>query len=323
MQNVLQKDGFMDYICVIGGANVDITCVPYEKLRLKDSNPGRVGVCCGGVGRNIAENLSRLGQNVKLITALGNDANANYILENARLNNIDLSFAAKTDLPTSCYIAMDDVDGDMFVSLSAMDCMNALDENYLKSVMDIINGAKCVVADSNLTQGLVYLLQNVRVPVFFDAVSCSKLSKCKERLQNVFCLKVNRDEAFELSGTKVTDEQSAKRCFDKTDGIANLFVSCGADGVYCVNSSGVAKVDCIPSKSVNANGAGDSFFAGCIWGYVNELDMLGSAQIGCACGSITVSSEETVSDKLDSITAQKHVADFYKKSVNGFLWQKA
>ena len=80
----------MGYICVVGGANVDIFLSPYKKLKLRDSNPGQLRISCGGVGRNIAENLARLGNDVKLLTVLGNDGNAELIKSNAKQCGIDL-----------------------------------------------------------------------------------------------------------------------------------------------------------------------------------------------------------------------------------------
>ena len=58
-----------DYVVVIGGAGIDINGFPSGKLIQKSSNPGRVKLSLGGVGRNIAENLARLGLNVKLLSA--------------------------------------------------------------------------------------------------------------------------------------------------------------------------------------------------------------------------------------------------------------
>ena len=49
------------YAVVIGGANMDICGCSYDNLRIGDSSPGRVRTSAGGVGRNIAENLARLG----------------------------------------------------------------------------------------------------------------------------------------------------------------------------------------------------------------------------------------------------------------------
>ena len=58
-------------ICVIGGANVDITATSGRAFQFGDSNPGTVQVSWGGVGRNIAHNLALLGDEVELVT-IGN-----------------------------------------------------------------------------------------------------------------------------------------------------------------------------------------------------------------------------------------------------------
>ena len=62
------------YIAVIGGANVDIMA-RHDGLVLNDtdSNPGQMMLSAGGVARNVAENLARLGSDVQLITSLGDD----------------------------------------------------------------------------------------------------------------------------------------------------------------------------------------------------------------------------------------------------------
>ena len=58
-------------ITVIGGANVDLCGSAIGPVVPKDSNPGRVRMTAGGVGRNIAESLARLGLPVRLICAPG------------------------------------------------------------------------------------------------------------------------------------------------------------------------------------------------------------------------------------------------------------
>ena len=71
-------------IAVVGGANMDIGGFPDGRLRLEDSNPGRVHLSVGGVGRNIAENAARLGLDVSLISAIGGDPNGRMLLEDCR-----------------------------------------------------------------------------------------------------------------------------------------------------------------------------------------------------------------------------------------------
>ena len=74
----LLKEG--EYISIVGGANMDIIGFPSDKLIIKDSNPGQVKVVLGGVGRNIRENLVRLGVETKLISAVGSDVYGEKIL---------------------------------------------------------------------------------------------------------------------------------------------------------------------------------------------------------------------------------------------------
>ena len=49
------------YVTVVGGMNMDIGGRPYKTLVGKDSNPGAVRMSPGGVGRNIAHNMSLIG----------------------------------------------------------------------------------------------------------------------------------------------------------------------------------------------------------------------------------------------------------------------
>ena len=70
----------MPRVIVIGGANVDIKGRASGTFVATTSNPGEVTVSVGGVGRNIAENLARLGIEVSLLTVLGNDSNSQLAL---------------------------------------------------------------------------------------------------------------------------------------------------------------------------------------------------------------------------------------------------
>ena len=57
-------------IIVIGGANMDISAQAGSPLTAGDSIPGSIRYSPGGVGRNMAENLARLGVPVELVTVL-------------------------------------------------------------------------------------------------------------------------------------------------------------------------------------------------------------------------------------------------------------
>lgn len=101
------------YIAVVGGVNMDIGAVSDAPLVARDSNPGRVTTSLGGVGRNIAHNLCLLGEQVSMITVLGQDGFAQSVRENAADIGLDLSHSAT--IPggrTGTYLFIDGCDGD-------------------------------------------------------------------------------------------------------------------------------------------------------------------------------------------------------------------
>ena len=67
------------YVVVVGGVNLDIGGRPHGELVAADSNPGQVRMSLGGVGRNIAHNMALMGLDVRMLTAFGDDMNAQRI----------------------------------------------------------------------------------------------------------------------------------------------------------------------------------------------------------------------------------------------------
>ena len=67
-------------IAVIGGANMDVKAKAFAPLMPAVSNPGQLELRPGGVARNIAENLARLGVPVSLLSRIGRDALGDAVL---------------------------------------------------------------------------------------------------------------------------------------------------------------------------------------------------------------------------------------------------
>ena len=79
------------YAVVVGGVNMDIGGRPHGKLVGADSNTGQVRMSLGGVGRNIAHNMSLLGLDVRMVTAFGDDLYAQKIAASCGELGIDIS----------------------------------------------------------------------------------------------------------------------------------------------------------------------------------------------------------------------------------------
>ena len=301
------------YAVVVGGVNMDIGGTPFAPLAGQDSNPGKVTMSLGGVGRNIAHNMALLGLDVRLLTALGDDMNAQKITTSCIELGIDL--APSLQVPggaTSTYLFLTDEKGDMALAVSDMAIYDHLTPRYLATKEALLNNARLVVADTNIpAESLAWLSENCKAPVFVDPVSTAKAVKVKPVLGRLHTLKPNRIEAQLLSGVAITDDESLARCADALleTGLHRVFISLGAEGVYAADHlGGRVKVPCLPAEMVNTTGCGDAFMAALAWGWLEGLGLREAALAGEAASAISMEGKETINPDL-SVDALRRRAD--------------
>ena len=169
------------YAAVIGGVNMDIGGRSSAPLVAEDSNPGKVRMSLGGVGRNIAHNMSLLGIDVRLLTAFGDDLYAQKIAASCGELGIDISQALQVPGgATSTYLFISGSDGDMALAVSDMDIYEHVTPAYLQSRRALLDNAQLIVTDTNIpAESIAWLCDNMKVPVFADPVSTAKAVKLK------------------------------------------------------------------------------------------------------------------------------------------------
>ena len=296
------------YAVVVGGVNVDIGGCSNAKLVAADSNPGKVSISLGGVGRNIAHNMALMGTDVKLLSAIGEDVHGNRIMTSCAELGIDASHALRLlDCATSTYLYIADDRGEMAVAISDMAICDRITPGYLAANQQILRNARVVVADANIpAETLVYLAENCSAPLFCDPVSTIKAEKLRPILGSIHTLKPNRLEAELLSGVPIREKQdaeaAAKALLEK--GVQRVFLSMGADGVYAADQEEALWLQNIPGEMVSTTGCGDAFMAALVWAYLQDMDLRGSALAGLAAGSIAMESGETINPAM-SATALK------------------
>lgn len=122
------------YAVVVGGVNMDIGGQPYGELVVADSNPGRVRMSLGGVGRNIAHNMSLLGVDTRMLTVFGDDLYAQRIAASCGELGIDISQCLTVPGgSTSTYLFVADRRGDMSVAVSDMEIYAHMTPSFLAS----------------------------------------------------------------------------------------------------------------------------------------------------------------------------------------------
>ena len=290
------------YVTVVGGVNVDIGGQPSHALIPQDSNPGTVGMSLGGVGRNIAHNMSLLDVDVRLLTVFGDDMNAQKIAASCGELGIDIS--QSPIVPggrTSTYLFINDEQGDMMLAVSDMDIYRHMTPRVLAARQKLLSASQVIVIDTNIPEeSIAWLAENCQVPIFADPVSTAKAVKLKGVLGRRHTLKPNRIEAELLSGVSITDEASLNRAADAllATGLRRVFISLGGDGVFAADHNGRLHLPVPPAEMVNTTGCGDAFMAAITWAYLQGTDLEGTAKAGLAASAIAMESEETINPAM-------------------------
>ena len=299
------------YAAVVGGVNMDIGGRSFAPLVARDSNPGKVRMSLGGVGRNIAHNMSLLGVDVRFLTAFGDDLYAQRIAASCGELGIDISHALTVpDGATPTYLFLNDCDGDMALAVSDMEICERITPAYLAANLPLLNNAQLVVTDTNIpAESLRYLTEHCTAPIFADPVSTAKAAKLKPVLGRLHTLKPNRIEAELLSGVRITDDESLRLAAQTLldTGLHREFISLGTDGVLAADRREMRLVPCCKATMRNATGAGDAFMAALAWAYLEGTDLENTAASAAAAAAIAIESFETLNPALSASAVRERM----------------
>lgn len=289
-------------VAVAGGANMDIGGVSRGELISGDSNPGTVRRSLGGVGRNIAHNMALMGLSVRLITALGEDANGAEIAAACTSLGIDMSWSFRfPEESTSTYLFIADRRGEMALAISDMEIYRKMTPQALEARPGALQGVRALVLDANLPpETIEWICGHADVPIFADPVSAAKADRFAPVLGKLRAVKPNRLEAERLSGIKIRDERSLNAAADRllAEGVEQVYITLGSDGVLAADRDRRLRLDSRPERIVNTTGCGDAFSAGLVWGALSGMDLVGCAWAGLAAASLAAESDGAINAAL-------------------------
>lgn len=303
--------GHQSGIVVIGGVNIDIGGRSDRPLVAHDSNPGRVRVSQGGVGRNIAHNLSLLGLHVRFLTALSDDGHSRDIRRSCEEAGIDLSLSVVVpDTPTSTYLYLEDSSGELALAVIDTRLCDHITPAYLEQHLDAINAAELVFADANLTaEALAYLADHCTAPLFTDPVSTAKAVRVRPILDRLHTVKPNRIETELLTGVRITDRDSLEKAAETllATGLKRAFITLGEKGVYAAEGDRRVLLPPMKADIISTNGAGDAFTAALGWAYLNGLDPEETCRAASAAAAIAMESAATISPALSASALRERI----------------
>lgn len=303
-------------IC-IGGANIDRKFHIKDKVQLGTSNPIYVTQNAGGVARNIAENLGRLGLKVSLISASGADKDWSIIEDTSGLYmNLEtvIQFPEKS---TGSYTAVLDSEGDLVIALADMDIYDAITPDLLLKHEGLLSRAKCMMVDLNCpketVQFLCHFAKNHDIPIAIIPVSSPKMSRLPDDLNGVTWLITNRDESETYFHTEIRNDDDWKNAVEKwlSNGVANVIITNGKKGSMIGNKEeGIFHIPSVETKEIlDVTGAGDAFSSAVIYSWLEGKPLIEIARAGNINASKTLQSPYTVRQDLSAEQLLKDVEE--------------
>lgn len=242
-------------IGVVGSINIDLVVKTHRIPKKGETLMGEsISNFSGGKGANQAVAISRLGGEVTMFGCVGNDHYGEYLLNNLKLEKVDVSHVKEIEGVNSgmAIITVGENDNSIVVISSANDCVN---KEYIDSVKNNILSQDLIIVQNEIPMETIEYLADIcyenKVELILNPAPAKEISK--DLISKVAYITPNEHETKLIFKSddieKILKEHSEK-----------LIMTEGEKGVkVALNSSEVVSIPCRKSKVVDTTGAGDTF----------------------------------------------------------------
>lgn len=284
-------------IVCVGGAVLDRKYRAKAPIVPATSNPANGFRSFGGVGRNICENLARLGANPAFVSLVGDDENGRALVDHLRQAGANVDCVRFSDTrPTAEYVAILEPGNDLALGIADMAIFEDITPALVAPALAGLGPQDWVLFDCNLPQATIEWIVDARRDGGFriacDTVSTIKATKIAGVLGGLDLLFTNRDEARALLGSTDDDEALAQRLNDH--GVANVVLTRGPDGMVIATIERLLRVAAIPARPLDVTGAGDALVAGTINALSQGRPLAEAVREGALLAALTIESVSSV-----------------------------
>lgn len=282
---------------VIGASGIDIVGRLKSDLNPSTSSPADIRTSFGGVARNVAENLSRLGQPVKLITVVGEDKNGDRLLEHIGEAGVDTNSVLRSSQgPTGTYVGIIDRKGELKFGIDDMRLMNVLTPEYLEQKFELFKEASLLFLDMNISKKTLRkamsLARRANLPVCVDPTSRTLAGKLVPYLSRFRLITPNSSEAGLLCDHdfRISDREEALFVAKHlvSEGIGIVIITLAEFGVCYATSETGGYIPAIHTEIIDPTGAGDALTAMVIFALLNDIPLDDSVRLGVTAAAMTL-----------------------------------
>jgi len=284
-------------VLVIGGAGVDIVGRLKTELRLGTSNPGQIRSTFGGVARNVAENLARLGQSVKLISVVGKDDAGDKLLQALEGAGVDTTAVLRKDQHnTSTYLAVVNPSGEFQFGIDDMRAISELDSEHIRACVDLFSESSILFFDANIPKKTLRTIMSqarrARIPVCADPTSVALAPRLQPYLSRLALITPNNAEAtiFCDPKAKVANRRQALEAAKAlvAQGVEIAIITMAELGLCYATSETSGYIPAIRTEIVDPTGAGDALSATVIFALLNGISLDDAVRLGVSAASLTL-----------------------------------
>lgn len=253
-------------IIVIGSLNIDTTYkLPHIPKEGETILATQKSVQRGGKGQNQAIQMARLGADVTMIGAVGNDEFGHSLIEGLKVENIDPAhMIEKVGSTGTASIYLDQAGKNNIVVFPGANFM--IDEKDIEARADIIKSADIIVLQNEIPKNIIEKVLEMTegtdvISVYNPAPAIRDFDS--DYLKYVDYYMPNETELEIITGKTLDEnnlEELAQDCLNM--GVKNLIVTLGEKGSIYLNGEKTYKQDAKKVKVLDTTGAGDSYIGG-------------------------------------------------------------
>lgn len=245
-------------ITVIGSINMDYTSVvPRLPEKGETILARKFKVSPGGKGANQAAAAARLGGQVQMIGAVGQDDAGNRLKKILMQEGIEVSAVKETQEPTgNALIAVEEFGKNMIVVFSGANA--AVDERQIQGYETLVDEAEIVILQLEIPIASVLyaakLAKSKSKTVILNPAPAAQLPE--EIYACLDYITPNETELALLTGCEDIRE-AAQKLLDK--GVKNVIVTLGEKGCLLLNEEGILELPAFKVNPKDTTAAGDTF----------------------------------------------------------------
>ena len=291
-------------IVTIGTVYVDIKGYPDGEFFPAGRNAGKINYFHGGVARNIAEDVAKLGEDSVLVSLVDKSGAASDVIKHLKEVNVKTDYVRASEKGMGTWMAVFDTDGELCANISERpdllpicDIIKANEEQIFKESDGILLE---IDIDEEIVDSAMNLAEKYGIPVY---AVISNMTIAKERLpyiRKTTCFFCNRLEAG-IFFDKRTEGLSAPEMLEllKSEldrlGMKAMVVTMDSKGAVYANAEGEAgHCPSYPVTVVDTTGAGDAFFAGASVGLLRRLPFADACNLGTEVAARVIGTRENV-----------------------------